>query len=73
MDMQTQRTDLWTQWGREKVGKIERVAWKHIYMCVCVCVCKIDSGNLLYDAGSSNQVLCDSLEGWDEVGNGREV
>ena len=25
------------------------------------------SGNLLYESGSSNQVLCDSLEGW-EVG-----
>ena len=31
------------------------------------------SGNLLYDAGSSNQVLCDNLEGWDGVGDGREV
>ena len=27
------------------------------------------SGNLLYDAGSSNLVLCDNLEGWD--GGGR--
>ena len=31
------------------------------------------SGNLLYDAGSSNLVLCDNLEGWDRVGGGREV
>ena len=31
---------------------------------------QIASGNLLYDAGSSNQVPCDNLEGWDgeEVG-----
>ena len=31
---------------------------------------KIESGNLLYGAGSSNSVLCDYLEGWD---GGREV
>jgi len=28
---------------------------------------------LLYDTGSSNQVLCDSLKGWDGMGGGREV
>ena len=32
-----------------------------------------DSGSLLYDAESSNSVLCDNLEGWDGVGSGREV
>jgi len=31
------------------------------------------SGNLLYEAGSSNLVLCDNLEGWYGVGGGREV
>ena len=31
------------------------------------------SGNLLYDAGSSNLVLCDNLEGWDGEGGEREV
>ena len=30
-------------------------------------------GNLLYDAGSSNPVLCDNLEGWNGMGCGREV
>ena len=30
-------------------------------------------GNLLCDAGTSNPVLCDNLEGWDGVGGGREV
>ena len=34
---------------------------------------EIASGNLLYDAGSSNPVLCDNLEGRDGVGNGREI
>ena len=33
----------------------------------------IASGNLLYDTGSSNSVLCDNLEGWDWMGGGREV
>ena len=28
---------------------------------------QIASGNLLYDAKSSDQVLCDNLEGWDRV------
>ena len=36
-------------------------------------MCKIASGNLLYDAGSPNPLLCDDLEGWDGVGGGRKV
>ena len=32
----------------------------------------INSGDLLHDAGSSNLVLCYTLEGWDGVGGGRE-
>ena len=31
------------------------------------------SGNLLYEAGSSNLVLCENPEGWDGVESGREV
>jgi len=27
----------------------------------------------VYDAESSNLVLCDNTEGWDGVGDGREV
>ena len=30
------------------------------------------SGNLPCDTGSS-ALLCDNLEGWDEVGDGKEV
>ena len=30
MEMQTQRTDLWAQWGKERVGQMERVALKHV-------------------------------------------
>ena len=33
----------------------------------------IASGNLLYNAGNSNPVLCDNQEGWDGMGGGREV
>ena len=33
----------------------------------------IASGNLLYDAWSSNLMLCDNLEGCDGVGGGREA
>ena len=29
MEMQTQRTDQWAQLGKERVGWIERAAWKH--------------------------------------------
>ena len=34
---------------------------------------KLVSGNLLYDAESSNLVFCDNLEGWEGVGGGREI
>ena len=34
---------------------------------------QIASGNLLYDTGSSNLVLCDNLEGLNVVGVGRVV
>ena len=37
------------------------------------CVKWIASGNLLYDAGNSNLVLCDNLKEWDGVGGGRET
>ena len=30
-EVQTYRTDLWTQCGKERVRQIERVALKHIY------------------------------------------
>ena len=37
------------------------------------CVKQPASGNLLYDSGSANLVLCDNAEGRDGVGGGREV
>ena len=34
---------------------------------------QIVSGTLLYVARGSNPVLCDNREGWDSVGDAREV
>ena len=31
MEMRTQKMNLWTQWGKERVGWIETVALKHIH------------------------------------------
>ena len=33
----------------------------------------VASKNLLYDTGNPKSVVCDSLEGWDTEGGGREV
>ena len=41
--------------------------------CTLPYVKYIASENLLYDAGSSNKVICDNLERWDGMGGGREV
>ena len=30
IDMETERTDLWSQQGKEKAGQIQRVAFKHM-------------------------------------------
>ena len=42
-------------------------------MYLTMCKIKTAHGNLLYDAGSSNLVLCDNLERQDGVGGGKEV
>ena len=34
VETQTQRTDSWTQSGKERVGRIERIAWKCTLPCV---------------------------------------
>ena len=50
-----------TQWGKERVGQIERVALKHITLPHT----KLGSQwkFAIYDAGSSNQEIWDNLEG----------
>ena len=55
--------------GKETVGRIVRVALKHTLPRVKW----IARGSLRCDSGSSNLAPCDSLEGWDWVGGGREV
>ena len=65
--METQRTDLWMQRGKERVGQIERAAWKH--RCYQM-QNQITSGNSLYDTGSRNPELCDDTQG-GVVGGGR--
>ena len=68
--MQTQRTDLWTQWGKKREGQIERVTLKHNTLPY---VKQIVNGYLLYHAGSSNMVLSDNLERWDGMGGRRHM
>ena len=58
--METQmRTNLWTQWGKERVGRIERTALTH------------DHVSTSWLAGSSSAaqgaqpVPCQDLERWD--------
>ena len=31
VETQTWRTDVWTQWEEETVGRIERAGWKHMH------------------------------------------
>ena len=50
IETQTQRPDVWTQQGKERVGHIERVALKHIHSYVK----QIASGTLLCNMGSLN-------------------
>ena len=64
--MQTQRADLWTQWGEEKAGQTEKVTWH------CTSMYKTDR----YFPGSCctgkklSLVLCDDLEVWMGGGKG---
>ena len=65
--METRREQNCRHSWKERVGGVERVAWKHITLC------EIANGYLLYDAGSSNPMLWDNLEGWNGEGGGKEV
>ena len=48
-----QGTGVWTQWGKESVGRMGRVAGKHTVPQAR----RAASGNLLCDSGSSIQCL----------------
>ena len=52
--------------GKEKVGRIERVACTHIDY-------HVQWKFAIYGARSSNQVFFDNLERWDKIGGGREI
>ena len=63
------RRAVWTRAGRGGRDELTE-ALKHRQLPRAHCTA---SGNLLYGSGSSNLVLCDKLEGWEGVGDGREV
>ena len=54
---------MWTQWRRERVGRIKSSMEKYTLPHVKW----IASDNLLYDEGRSNLVLCDNIERWNGV------
>ena len=33
--MQSESTDLQTRWGKERAGRAEKIAWKHVHFPVC--------------------------------------
>ena len=41
--------DLWSQWGKERVGQMEKVAWTFILL---PCVNYLAGAKLLYNTGS---------------------
>ena len=53
----------------ERVRCMERVTWK----VTSPYVKQIVNGNLLYGSRNLNRVSVINLEGWDGVGDGREV
>ena len=62
-----QRTAVWTQWGKESVGRMGRVAGKHTVPYARWAA----SGNLLCDSGSSIQCLWQPRGvGWGGSGEG---
>ena len=61
--------DLWAQWGKERVGQIERVALRvcvciyiHIYMCVCVYIHTYTAAAAAKSLQSC-LTLCDPIDG----------
>ena len=68
MEMQTQRRLVDTM-GEAEGGTVGESS---VETRTLPYVKQIARGDSLYDAGSSDLVFCDNLEGWDGVGAGRE-
>ena len=67
MEMQTQTTDMWTRWGKEREGQIETVALKHIHLN------RQPVGICCMTQGAQTWCSVTTWRGWDEVGGEREV
>ena len=69
MELQTQKTDLWTQWGKAGAGDgTNREQRGSMYITIC----KTDSQwEFVYDSGSSNRSSLST--GWNDMGDAREV
>ena len=59
--MQTQKTDLWTRWGKERVGQVERVAWKHT---ICNSIPYVIASRNLVNDSELKLVISDNQEEW---------
>ena len=55
-----------TQKGKERVGRYEKIAWKHALPHIK----KIASGHSRHDTRNPKPVLCDNLEERDGKGGG---
>ena len=64
-------TGAYSPWGGKESDTTEQLSRaEHVETNTLSYVKQITSGNLTYDAGNSNLVLCDNLRG---MGYGREV
>ena len=65
----TERTDLWAQWGKERAGRMREQDWN-----IDIATWKTESlWEFVMWPRELNRLSCDNLEGWDGVDGGREV
>ena len=70
LEIQTYWKDLRTQWVKERVGQMERVAWNHIHLPY---VKQAARGSLLRDAENLSRGFVTTYRGGTEVQEGRDV
>ena len=70
METQTERTDLETWCGKERMRGMEE---EHENLDVTICKIGKQRAFAGSKCRSSNPVLCDNLKEWDGMGGGREV